>query len=38
MNRDGSPSEIVAQGYCWTPGTELVRRVAALGGTPTRRM
>jgi hypothetical protein len=38
MNRDGSPSEIVAQGYCWTPGTELVRRVAALGATPTRRM
>jgi len=38
MNRDGSPSEIVAQGYCWTPGTDLVRRVAALGGTPTRRM
>jgi hypothetical protein len=38
MNRDGSPSEIVAQGYCWTPGTELVRRVAALGETPTRRM
>jgi hypothetical protein len=38
LNRDGSPSEIVAQGYCWTPGTELVRRVAALGATPTRRM
>ena len=38
LNREGSPSEIVAQGYCWTPGTELVRRVAALGATPTRRM
>jgi len=38
MNRDGSPSEIVAQGYCWTPGTELVRRVAGLGAAPTRRM
>jgi len=37
LNRDGSPSEIVAQGYCWTPGTELIRRVAALGA-PTRRM
>jgi hypothetical protein len=38
LNRDGSPSEIVAQGYCWTPGTELVRRVAGLAATPTRRM
>jgi rubrerythrin len=38
LNRDGSPSEIVAQGYCWTPGTELVRRVAALGAAPARRM
>jgi rubrerythrin len=37
LNRDGSPSEIVAQGYCWTPGTELIRRVATLGA-PTRRM
>lgn len=38
LNRDGSPSEIVAQGYCWTPGTEVVRRAAALGAAPTRRM
>jgi rubrerythrin len=38
MNRDGSPSEIVADGYCWAPGTEIVRRVATLGAAPTRRM
>jgi rubrerythrin len=25
MNRDGSPSETVAAGYLWTPGTELTR-------------
>ena len=24
MNSEGSPSEIVAAGYVWTPGTELV--------------
>jgi hypothetical protein len=28
VNSAGSPSETVAQGYCWTPGTELARRVA----------
>ena len=28
VNAAGSPSETVAQGYCWTPGTELLRRVA----------
>ena len=28
MNRDGSPSEGVAQGYMWRPGTELRRRPA----------
>ncbi|HEY0713443.1 MAG TPA: hypothetical protein VGF45_12270 [Polyangia bacterium] len=28
MNRDGSPSEIVAAGYIWTPGTELSREAA----------
>jgi hypothetical protein len=26
INSDGSPSERVAEGYVWTPGTELVRR------------
>lgn len=26
LNADGSPSEAVAGGYVWTPGTELVRR------------
>ena len=26
LNRDGSPSEIVAAGYRWTPGTELTRK------------
>lgn len=26
MNSEGSPSEIVAAGYNWTPGTELVER------------
>jgi hypothetical protein len=37
LNRDGSPSEIVADGYVWVPGTELVNR---LGTQPVngRRM
>jgi hypothetical protein len=26
MNSEGSPSEIVAAGYVWTPGTELVEK------------
>ena len=26
VNRDGSPSEVVASGYFWTPGTELSRK------------
>jgi hypothetical protein len=26
VNTDGSPSEAVATGYVWTPGTELTRR------------
>ena len=38
LNRDGSPSEIVAQGYCWVPGTELVTRAAKLVTPSTRRM
>ncbi len=29
MNRDGSPSETVAAGYIWTPGTELNRDAQA---------
>jgi hypothetical protein len=28
INADGSPSETVAAGYIWRPGTELNRRVA----------
>ncbi|MGE5623305.1 MAG: hypothetical protein ACM3WS_09140 [Bacillota bacterium] len=28
LNSDGSPSETVAAGYIWTPGTELNRKVA----------
>jgi rubrerythrin len=30
MNSEGSPSETVAAGYVWRPGTELARRVANL--------
>ncbi|HET9957165.1 MAG TPA: hypothetical protein VFQ61_21860, partial [Polyangiaceae bacterium] len=26
MNSEGSPSELVAAGYIWMPGTELARR------------
>jgi hypothetical protein len=29
LNKHGSPSEIVAQGYRWVPGTELIRKDAA---------
>ncbi|WP_019142007.1 hypothetical protein [Noviherbaspirillum massiliense] len=29
LNSDGSPSESVAAGYIWVPGTEINRRVAA---------
>jgi rubrerythrin len=33
VNREGSPSEIVAKGYVWTPGTELARLgVKAVNG------
>jgi hypothetical protein len=32
LNRDGSPSETVAGGYLWVPGTELVSRAAMLDG------
>jgi len=40
INSMGSPSETVAAGYVWVPGTELVRRADTLGltTTPTRRM
>ena len=33
VNADGSPSEAVASGYSWLPGTELSRRgtVSAVG-------
>lgn len=30
MNRDGSPSDSVAAGYVWVPGTELNRTVIAI--------
>jgi len=36
MNRDGSPSDKVAAGYIWTPGTELNRDIE-IGMTPQRR-
>jgi hypothetical protein len=29
LNRDGSPSETIAEGYVWVPGTELVSRAGA---------
>ncbi|MGI5865473.1 MAG: hypothetical protein ACOX6T_25915, partial [Myxococcales bacterium] len=30
LNSKGSPTETVAAGYRWTPGTELVNRAAAM--------
>jgi hypothetical protein len=30
INRDGSPSESVAAGYAWVPGTELNRTSIAV--------
>jgi rubrerythrin len=30
MNSEGSPSEVVAAGYTWTPGTELVEKKSAF--------
>lgn len=30
LNADGSPTEIIAEGYRWTPGTELTHRVELL--------
>lgn len=32
LNADGSPSETVAAGYQWRPGTELIEPIAAAGG------
>jgi hypothetical protein len=32
LNSEGSPSEIIAAGYHWRPGTELVDRAEALAG------
>jgi hypothetical protein len=36
VNSSGSPSETVAEGYVWAPGTELTRRavVAGIEGRP----
>jgi hypothetical protein len=34
INGDGSPSERVAEGYVWTPGTELTRRPVNGGARP----
>jgi hypothetical protein len=31
MNSEGSPSETVAAGYTWTPGTELLEQKSAFG-------
>jgi hypothetical protein len=36
LNRDGSPSELVAEGYLWVPGTELVTRAGARTGSERR--
>jgi len=32
LNSHGSPSDAVAEGYCWVPGTELAARVRAATG------
>ena len=37
MNSQGSPTETVAAGYVWTPGTELMRRASGNGGPHGRR-
>lgn len=31
MNSEGSPSEIIAAGYQWAPGTELTKKLRAVG-------
>ncbi|HEY0707222.1 MAG TPA: hypothetical protein VGG33_10505 [Polyangia bacterium] len=30
LNSEGSPSETVAEGYCWSPGTELSERIGSV--------
>jgi hypothetical protein len=35
INSDGSPSEAVAAGYIWSPGTEMTRKGPATGVTAT---
>ncbi|HEY0711379.1 MAG TPA: hypothetical protein VGF45_01800, partial [Polyangia bacterium] len=30
LNSEGSPSETVADGYCWSPGTELSERIGSV--------
>ena len=32
LNKDGSPSETIAAGYCWTPGTELANHPLVAEG------
>jgi len=36
VNGNGSPSEIAAAGYIWSPGTEITARAAGLWGTEGR--
>ncbi|HVV50954.1 MAG TPA: hypothetical protein VHO06_14905 [Polyangia bacterium] len=36
LNREGSPSELLAEGYLWVPGTELVTRADALPASERR--
>jgi len=38
LNSEGSPSEIIAAGYCWVPGTELVTRAREISMIPGRRL
>jgi hypothetical protein len=38
LNREGSPSETVAEGWVWVPGTELTRYAANGGGGRAGRM
>lgn len=38
LNAEGSPSEIAAAGYQWTPGTELNARVQTVGVGPEGRL
>jgi hypothetical protein len=38
LNSDGSPSETVALGYIWTPGSELMRRGPRTLEVPTARL